>query len=38
MTALPDRMTLTEFLDREQAQPDRWKFADGYAWPMAGKV
>jgi Uma2 family endonuclease len=36
MTALPDRMSLSEFLDWEQAQPDRWEFADGYAWPMAG--
>jgi len=36
MTALPDRMTLREFLNWEQAQPDRWEFVDGYAWPMAG--
>jgi Uma2 family endonuclease len=36
MTALPDRMSLTEFLDWERAQPDRWEFADGYAWPTAG--
>jgi Uma2 family endonuclease len=36
MTALPDHMSLTEFLDWEQAQPGRWEFADGYAWPVAG--
>jgi Uma2 family endonuclease len=36
MTALPDRMSLTEFLDSEQAQPDRWEFADGYTSPMSG--
>jgi len=29
-------MTLTEFLDWDQAQPDRWEFADGCAWPMTG--
>jgi hypothetical protein len=38
MTALPDRMTLVEFLSWEQEQSDRWKFADGYASPMAGAM
>ncbi len=36
MTALPDRMSLTEFLDWEQTQPERLEFADGYPSPMAG--
>jgi len=36
MTVLPDRNSHREFLDWEQAQPDRWEFADGYASPMAG--
>jgi Uma2 family endonuclease len=36
MTAVPDRMSLAEFLEWEQAQPDRWEFADGHALPMAG--